>query len=116
MDNLKIIIAKDFSRTPGARTPEEGPFPGCLFRDQLLVPKLKNAIENGIKLIVDLDGVSGLGTSFLEEAFGGLIRESGFKYSEIVPCLQIKSEEDETYKDEIMQYLKDANEVANKQA
>jgi hypothetical protein len=114
MDNLKIIIAKDFSRTPGARTPEEGPYPGCDFRDQLLVPRLKEAIEKGLKLIVDLDGVSGLGTSFLEEAFGGLIREARLNYSEIVSCLQIKSEEDETYKDEIMQYLKDANEALHK--
>ena len=34
-----------------------------------------------VKLIVDLDGTAGLGTSFLEESFGGLIRRDHINYN-----------------------------------
>ena len=33
------------------------------------------------RLIVDLDGTAGLGTSFLEESFGGLIRRDHINYN-----------------------------------
>ena len=72
--DIIIKIATDFSRIPGARYPEEGDYSGQEFRQNVLHPALKKAIEMNVKLIVDLDGTAGLGTSFLEESFGGLIR------------------------------------------
>lgn len=69
-----ITLADDFSPFPGGRFRSDGPFSGELFRDDLLLPKLREAIECGELLTVVLDGVAGLPSSFLEEGFGGILR------------------------------------------
>ncbi|WP_174275556.1 STAS-like domain-containing protein [uncultured Sphingomonas sp.] len=65
-----INVAKQFSRAPAGRYISDGPNSGERFRDQYLVPALKT---NG-ELTLELDGTRGYGSSFLEEAFGGLVR------------------------------------------
>jgi hypothetical protein len=65
-----VNIARDFSSTPAGRFPEDGPFNGTKFREQFLVP----ALRGNESVTIELDGVSGFGSSFLEEAFGGLVR------------------------------------------
>lgn len=110
---ITISIAKDFSRIPGARFPEEGDHSGQDFRTKVLLPKLKEALEQKEKLQVVLDGTAGLGTSFLEEAFGGLIRHDKISYDDIIKTLVFVSEEDEEYIDEINEYLSAANEQKN---
>ena len=70
MTSKMIKIAEDFSSTPAGRYREDGPFPGEVFRDEILVPALAAYDE----VCVDLSGVEGFGSSFLEEAFGGLVR------------------------------------------
>ena len=65
-----INIATDFSRTPAGRYPKDGPSNGQRFRDELLIPKLKS--ETIVE--IQLDGAAGYPSSFLEEAFGGLVR------------------------------------------
>jgi len=70
MDKYVINIAKDYSATPLGRYRKHGDFSGQRFREEYLVPALKEHE----KLVVDFDGVAGLPSSFLEEAFGGLIR------------------------------------------
>lgn len=106
--SMIINISKDFSSIPGARYPEEGDFSGQDFRTRILYPKLDEAIKNNTSLTVILDGTAGLGTSFLEESFGGLIRENKLKYDDIIKTLVIISNEDPCYIDEIMDYLNDA--------
>ena len=70
-ENNKIIdIGKDFSRYPAGRYTSDGPFRGESFRSKFLVP----ALNNNHKIIVLLDDTAGYGSSFLEEAFGGLVR------------------------------------------
>lgn len=66
----QINIARDFSVFPGGRTPEDGLYSGEEFRENLLIPALKTEE----KLQIELDGTRGYGSSFLEEAFGGLVR------------------------------------------
>ncbi len=105
-----ISIAKDFSVTPGARYEYEGPFPGKEFREKLLSPAIKEALETQTGLMVDLDGTAGLGTSFLEESFGGLIREDKFPYDKVIELLDFKSDENPDYVVEIKQYMKEAYE------
>lgn len=107
---LKIKIAEDFSVTPGARHPEEGEYSGQEFRETVLLPKLKEAIRNGERLVIDLDGTAGYGTSFLEEAFGGLIREEHISYDDIKKTLDFISDEDPEYIDEIWAYIEAAHE------
>ena len=106
---IQLSIANDFSRTPGVRYPQEGDFTGEEFRDTVLIPKVKEAFERGEKLVVDLDGTYGLGPSFLEEAFGGLIRK-GFDYGQLMSVFKFKSIEVPYYIDDIKKYLKEANE------
>ena len=108
-----ISIAKDFSRIPGARFPKEGDFSGQEFRTQILLPNLQKAINDKDKLQIILDGTAGLGTSFLEEAFGGLIRNDDIEYGVLMNTLEIVSKEDEDYIEEIFQYLKEAYEQKN---
>ncbi len=71
---IEIHIANDFSRVPAGRYRNDGPRSGEAFRQKHLVPALKKAD----KVAVYLDGVEGYGSSFLEEAFGGLVRVEGF--------------------------------------
>lgn len=68
---ITITISVDFSRIPGARFPAEGDYSGQEFRQNILAPKLKEAIDSNQRLKVILDGTAGLGTSFLEESFWG---------------------------------------------
>jgi len=74
MADQTIVIASDFTRYPGPRYRKDGPFSGEQFRDELLVPALRRVERGGGNVIVELDGVAGYGSSFLEEAFGGLLR------------------------------------------
>lgn len=67
-----ISIARDFSATPGGRLTRDGPFSGEAFRKRFL----EEDIDRGEVLLVELDGVAGLPSSFLEEAFGGLFRRA----------------------------------------
>lgn len=111
---LVINVAKDFSPIPGARYPKEGDFSGQEFRTKLLSPKLKEAIEKKTILLVDLDGTLGYGTSFLEEAFGGLIRSDKFNLGDIKKHLQFSCKDDPTYIEEINSYIEDAYEREHK--
>src|SRR5665648_209293 len=88
---MKIKIATDFSRIPCARFISEGDFPGEEFREKVLLPKLKDAIQKKEKLEIDLDGTAGLGTSFLEESFGGLIRIDNVEHSVILDTISFIS-------------------------
>lgn len=105
---LRISVAEDFSRTPGARHPSEGKFSGDEFRDNILIPTYNKALMHNEKLIVDLDGCYGYATSFLEESFGGLVRK--IRKKGILNNIILKSEEDESLIELIKQYVKDAEE------
>ncbi len=100
-------VAINFSRTPSARTEHEGQHPGEQLR-KLLIPLLKDAIEHSEKLQINLDGTFGYGTSFLEETFGGLIREEGFSLEQLKSTLDFVSEEEPDLIDEIWSDINDA--------
>lgn len=73
--NMKIIdISRDFSKVPAGRHKADGDFSGEVFRDELLAPALRE--YESVEVI--LDNTEGFGSSFLEEAFGGLVRYCGF--------------------------------------
>jgi len=104
----EINIARDYSPTPGSRLEREGEWSGEIFRNNILHPKLMKAQSEGNKLIVILDGTAGYGTSFLEEAFGGLIRVHKMNYNELKSTLEIISEEEDYLVSDIQEYIKDA--------
>ena len=111
---MKINIAVDFSRIPGARYPEEGDFSGQEFRQTILLPKLQEAIKKKEMITINLDGTAGLGTSFLEESFGGLIRVDKFDIESLKNTLEFISEEDPDYITEIWSYINEAYEQESK--
>ena len=94
-----IFIAKDFSVYPGGRTPADGPYSGEEFRENFLMPIFKT---NEI-VCIDFDGVRGYGSSFLEEAFGGLIR-NGISKEQIYSQIKFKSTK-ESIISEIIKYI-----------
>ena len=88
----RISIAEDFSQFPAGRFREDGLYNGTTFREDTLVPALQKLDDSGL-LEVSFDGVSGFGTSFLEEAFGGLIRRSRFTKAFLDEHLRITAEQ-----------------------
>lgn len=68
-----INIARDFSKFPEGRLLSDGEHSAEAFRDNILAP----AIAGGGMVVVELDGGLGYGSSFLEEAFGGLVTKHG---------------------------------------
>lgn len=104
---IRIAIAKDFSRAPGARYRRHGPHSGEEFLEDILMPALRTAEEMNSKVVVVLDGALGYATSFLEEAFGGLVR-NGFTKSAIHARLKFISNEEPDLIDEIWTYIDEA--------
>lgn len=100
---MLIKIAKDFSENPGGRYIEEGDYSGELFRDQLLYPTYQEALRQNQNLVVDFDGCFGFGTSFLEEAFGGIVRK--YKIRGLLKRITLISTEDETIPELISKYV-----------
>jgi hypothetical protein len=98
-----IRLAADFNPFPFGRYPSHGDWNGQRFRDEWLVPALQSADA----VEVDLDGARGLSPSFLEEAFGGLVRR-GFAIKDLLSRLRIKSDRDPSFIDTIQGYIRDA--------
>src|SRR5258707_481379 len=79
MADRKISIANDFSPYPAGRKRRDGPNSAERFREDILIPALKEAQEHNARVVIILDGVLGYSSSFLEETFGGLVRRRIFK-------------------------------------
>jgi hypothetical protein len=112
---ITIKISKDFRYAPGPRLIREGINSGQEFREKILRDAVRKAIANNEKLVVDLDGTAGYGRSFLEEAFGGLIREDRIPYADIVRVLTIVSNDQPSQTERIMDYLRKAHEKDQRQ-
>lgn len=106
-----VNIAEDFSRVPAGRYhPKDGNRTGERFRDEILKKFLRS---NEDKITINLDGAVGYPSSFLEEAFGGLVRD-GFPYEMLQQRLAITATEPrkKRYIDQIWQYIQEAKEKA----
>ncbi|MBT8419231.1 MAG: STAS-like domain-containing protein [Gammaproteobacteria bacterium] len=97
-----LNIAKDFSPYPAGRVATDGPYSGQRFRGELLEP----AMKEGKELMIELDGTRGYGSSFLEEAFGGLVR-AGYPSKTILSLLTFKTNDDSLTL-EIKEYIENA--------
>jgi len=88
MTNTVLSIAREFSPFPAGRKRTDGPYTGEKFRQDNLLPLLKK----GVHVTLDIDGVEGLPSSFLEEIFGGLIRE-GYTLDQLQTLIDFKATE-----------------------
>lgn len=100
----KINVANDFSRYPSGRFKRNGDTSGEAFREKLLLPHL----QAGESILVELDGTIGYGSSFLEEAFGGVARKLNLTPDVILKKIILVSS-DNLLIEEIKQYILDAS-------
>jgi hypothetical protein len=97
---IVINIAKDFTRFPSGRFKKNGETSGQAFREKFLEQPLKE----GQEITVELDGTIGYGSSFLEEAFGGLVRSLKIQPAQLKTKVHIHST-DQTLVDEVNEYI-----------
>ena len=105
---VRVNVAKQFSRLPGARYIRLGPNSGELFRKQFLLEPLRE----GKTVIVELDGVRGYGSSFLEEAFGGAVRELNLDIEDALRRLKIETRI-ESWRLDVDEYIRTAKDNRN---
>jgi hypothetical protein len=91
MKGEKTIAVTDFSKVPSGRYPKDGPDNGQFFRQKFLVP----ALRQFERIKVRLDGAAGFPSSFLDEAFGGLVREEGYSRDDLHNRLIVECNEPE---------------------
>jgi hypothetical protein len=84
---MMIKIASEFSEVPAGRFRTDGDYSGERFREDIL----RQALASADEVVVDIDGASGYPSSFLEEAFGGLVRKGYFTRAELHRKLKIKA-------------------------
>lgn len=96
----QINVATEFSSVPAGRFISDGPYSGEAFRETLLWPALKD----GKRATIVMDGSEGYGSSFLEEAFGGLIRLGYISKDELHERLTVVSD-DASLALEIWEYI-----------
>lgn len=97
-------IAQQYTKTPGIR---RGEFSGEDFRENVLKGLLKN-LKTGETLTINLDGGFGYSSSFLEESFGGLIREYNYDKEELLKKINFISEEEKGLPEDIKKYIQEA--------
>lgn len=100
---MNVLYIKDFSKYPGPRYEALGQNSGEKFRNSYLIPALKENPD----ITIDFDGVFGYGSSFLEEAFGGLARNGIDKLTLEKLKIHLKSS-DPSIVLEVKSYIDDA--------
>jgi hypothetical protein len=103
-----ISISQDFNNAPAGRFKSDGEFSGETFRNKFLIPKIND--KNVSKIIINLDNLDGVGSSFWEEAFGGLIRVGGLPLNTITEKIDFICNDDTTIIPLIKKFLNKANE------
>ena len=111
MRERRITIAAEFSRTPGGRYIADGTFSGEEFREHILWPAIRSIPGEYDHVSVILDGAAGYPSSFLEEAFGGLVRHHDLSADRINQVLSVEAKDPhfETYRRLAERYILDAD-------
>ena len=86
---IEINVAKDFSDLPYGRTDVESTTNATKFKEEILIPAIN---KNPEKLIIDFNGVLGLGGSFVDEAFYDLYKSTRKTKEELNNLIEIKSD------------------------
>lgn len=73
------INVKDFSTSPGPRYVKQGKSSGELFYHQVLNSTFLQGYNEDKDVIINLDGVDGYMSSFLDEAIGNLVFDFGIE-------------------------------------
>lgn len=106
MNDFRIDVAKQFTPRPFGRYRYEGARSAEVFRDDILIP----AIRNHEHVTVDLSGSNYYGSSFLEETFGGLVRAK-FSKDELDSKLRVVHNKLPSIVEEVQNYIDEAFKV-----
>ena len=107
--NVVTVDIKSFSRAPFGRYSDDGPGNGEAFRRKFLLEPFSDPSVD--RVVVKLDSVTPgyeYGSSFLEEAFGGLVRVEKLKSQEVLRKLQVETKNAD-YIMEIKSYILEAD-------
>jgi STAS-like domain of unknown function (DUF4325) len=106
-----INIGIEFSEVPAGRYPDDGPFNGEAFREEYLKDIFINPQNYTLPVNIILDdNVEGYGSSFLNEAFGGIVRKGYATAETVKKSLNFiySNEEFSYYKERIISYINEA--------
>jgi len=105
-----IYIGKQFSDDPSGRFYTDGNGSGEEFREEILIPALRKHSHITIDISTDVEGY---GSSFLSEAFGGVVKYGYFTSDILLRSLTLKVSEDMSiynfYKEKIIKYIKESS-------
>lgn len=104
---MELNVATEFYKRPLGRNRSQGTYTGEAFREDVLVKKLRELAPNE-KLFIDFTGVTMNGSSFLEEAFGGLVRECKFSKSFLKNTLVFNFPRRPSLESKVWSYINDA--------
>lgn len=110
MDENIMIKLADFSRFPSGRDAHDGDFNGEKYREHILRPAVEKALNENRKVEISLEGVLNFGSSFLEEAFGGLVRKRVIQKDTLKSLLVVTPDQApyDRYKKIIFTHIQDA--------
>jgi hypothetical protein len=111
---MVLNIGKQFSVEPAGRYITDGQFSGELFRESLLKDSITE-LADGARLIVVLDdGVGAYSSTWLREAFGGLVATNFASKNELKHCLEFQYEDEdfEFYEAMIWEYINQPIDLA----
>lgn len=113
MREIQYDVAKKYYPRPMGRARKDGLHSGERFREEVLLPFFESLKTDPNQILVlDFNGVSTAGSSYLEESFGGLIRKNGYRKRDLTKHLMIVVDEDlkELITDRIDKYINEAEE------
>jgi len=107
MTTIRIV---DNAPVPGGRFIADGPYSGEWFREEFLRPAVAEALSQNDVVNVELDGAPGYGSSFLEESFGGLIRNGYVTREQARQVLRVQAKNPlfRPFQALVERYIKDA--------
>ena len=85
--SINISIANDFNPVPIGREK------GKAFREEILLPKIQEAERNNEMVVVSLDGARSTGSSFLDEAFAGLVVDGRYTARRLRELLRVEAKD-----------------------
>ncbi|PTB84685.1 DUF4325 domain-containing protein [Pseudidiomarina aestuarii] len=108
---MKYNVGIEFSPDPAGRFYTDGDASGEQFREEVLLDKLKKININEKLIIVLDDGIESYGSSFLSEAFGGLVKYGYFRPNFLLDTLRFEYSDPEFkfFEDRIKKYITDSS-------
>ena len=108
--SIVISLANDFTPAPLGRKK------GRDFRDNFLLPKIREAEKNNETVVVSMDGTEGFGSSFADEAFAGLVTEGHYNAKRLRELLKVEAEDDtlKAYISLLWEFVEEAQAIAEK--